>query len=490
MKTIKPTDGAAAAERRLAAWMLNMEHGAVAYGPDLLPLPGPHEPWPLVRLAPLTEKGLPAVAHYRPTVGLVYYTASDRLQVGALVDRLVALLEGLPEDHLKGHRAVAATPATVLRHRGRVLGGNLVIGPRRFYKKPVAEKKDELPARLLIRTPEADLEPPPHYSIRAAFTWGFMPVTAALAIDTLGSMAAFNAVVASLFYDAGLVSKLADGADEHRLTLADFDFPRLPAFLAGADAALEKPDPREARFGPEAHGAMPASAAFGSHGVLLVTPSRHLTFVGNHLCLRARAPPAHSHLPLAAWDPAAVAVRGPGQFQCCACDAPVGGEAILLWNPKSPAVSCHRAWFYLPLPTGTPLLRGDNANRALVLCLFCWGALESASCLSEHMGARLARTVVPHTQAEVCAACPGYSGLAPLLDAWPVRAIAGVAGAFVVTTSLNGPGAGAAVVLASEKLGPYPMLTAPGVASFRLPVVPNLRIAEVHAPRGAQAQAK
>src|SRR5262245_6727434 len=120
MKVIKPVAGTADAERRLVRSMLCMEHGAVAVGPDCAPLPPPHEPWPTVRLSPVTKKGLPAEAHYRPTVGIVFYTVGPAFSVRELVGRVAARLGELPEDHLRGHRAVAATPCSMLRHAGRV----------------------------------------------------------------------------------------------------------------------------------------------------------------------------------------------------------------------------------------------------------------------------------------------------------------------------------------------------------------------------------
>lgn len=475
MRVIKPTDGVIAAERRLVAAMLCMEHAALAYGPDLVLRPAPHEPWPTVQVRPLTAKGLPIAVHYRPTVGVVFYTAGQAFQVGQLVNRLSQLLDTVPEDHLRAYRAVAATPSSTLRHKGRVSGGNLVVGPRKCYKKAVAEKAG-LPARLLLWTPESDTELPPHYSIRAAFTWVFMPVTAALALTGFDSMAAVNAMVASIFYDAGMVSRLADGADFYRLTLDDFDFPRLPAFLAPP--------------APEAATIVTPVGLGAASGALVVTPpgadgrDGTLAYVGQHLCLRANPQrghglPAFMQLAPAPWDPETLLTRGPDQYQCCACEAPIGGDAVVIQGPKAPTTNQHREWYWCSTPPGTPLLRGDG--KGLLLCLACWNALESPDCLSRHMGARVSRTTVPFTQAQVCAVCPGYEGLAPLL-AGAVRPVQGVVGAYAVTTRADGPGGGVVVVLAGEKLGQFPALTVPDIAALRLPVVASLRLAEV---RGA-----
>jgi hypothetical protein len=496
MRIIAPTDGTVAAERRLAAWMLCMEHGCLAYGPDLAPLPPPHEPWPRVALPPLTDAGLPVVAHYRPAVGLVFYTAGEAFRVAQLVERLNGLLARVPEDHLRGLRAVAATPVSVLRHKGRVGGGTVVVGPRKPFEKPGA-RKGPLPARLLLYTPEAALELPCHFSVRAAFTWVFMPVTAALAIRDVDSMAAANALIASLLYDAGALARRAEGADFFRLSLEDFDLPGLPPFLAPRGAGARRPPAGGPRpcSGSDSELLLGGAAGLGGAGcgALVVSPADgSLSYVGQHLDLRAGGRPADVHrLPLAPWDPAALAARdgGPREaHQCCVCDAPLGGDAVLVEGARAPLVNPHRGqWAYFPQAPGAPLLPA-GARQGLLLCLPCWGALGSADCLPRHMEARVSRTVVPGSQALACAACPGFEGLAPLLDGC-VRPVPGAPGAFVVQTRADGPGAGAALVLAGEKLGPFPALTAAGVAALRLPVVAGLRLAELRAPWGPPRQA-
>jgi hypothetical protein len=130
--------------------------------------------------------------------------------------------------------------------------------------------------------------------------------------------------------------------------------------------------------------------------------------------------------------------------------------------------SHHRTWVFLNAPPGAPLL---PARRGFLLCPHCWSALDSPACLADHMDAQVARTVVPLTQADACAASPGYEGLAPLLAATaaPVR---GAPGAFVATA-----GDGGALVLAGARLGAFPALTEPALAALGLAVVAGLRLA-------------
>ena len=128
MRIVRPTDGALAAERRLASVMLCLEAGALAFGPDLAPRPPPHEPWPAIPVRPVTARGLPVTVTYRPTVGIVFYTASQAFRIAELVRRLQALLDAAPDGHLMGRHAIAATPFTVLRQKGRIAGGSALVG--------------------------------------------------------------------------------------------------------------------------------------------------------------------------------------------------------------------------------------------------------------------------------------------------------------------------------------------------------------------------
>lgn len=482
MRVLKPTetDADGGAERRLVAEMLCLEHGARAVGPDLQPLPAPHEPWPVVKLRPITAKGVPYAVHYRPTVGVVFYTLAPGSRVADLVGRLSAQLERAGDAHLRAYRAVAATPATVLRHKGRVAGGHVIVGPRKCYKKPVVKKAD-LPARLLQWTPPDDDEPPPHYSIRAAFTWVFMPVTAALAIGEgdFDSMPAVNATLSAVFYDEARICNIPDGGEASPLAIGNFEGIGLPPFLlppAGAAPASAVPT----RLGPRG-------------GAVLLDGAGRLTYVGRLLNLHLKAgrgvwPPGRNvlQLPAEAWAPETILLPGglanakSRDFQCVSCMAPLGGEVVVIRAPRAPATGQHREWFYCPVGSNVPLIGGALADGALLLCAFCWNALESPACLSVHMGARVTHTVLPFSQAEAAAACPGYEPLAPLL-AGTAAPLAGAPGAFVVKTPDGGPGGGASVILACEKLGRYPAITHPAVAAAKLGVVTGVALAEVRA---------
>jgi hypothetical protein len=465
MRVLKPekTDD----EVRLVAAMLNIEKGALAVGPNLEPLPPPHEPHPVVKMDPITARGVPYVIHYRSTVGVVYYTLTQGSHIAALIGRLAAQLDRAGDAHLRGYRAVAATPTTVLRHKMRVApaGGSMVVGPQKCHKKAIVDNKAGLPARLLHQwlppNDGSDIKPPPHYSVGAAFTWVFMPVTAALAMGEIGfdSMPAVNASLSAIFYDGGQTSNIPDGGEIALLTPNHFDVVGLPDFL---------------RLPPH-H--MPR------HGVILVHEDGRLTFVGRILNLHLKAgrnvwPPERSilqQLPAEAWAPETILL--PGEkiansksrgFQCVSCLAPLGGVVVIIRGGCVPATNLHRDWFYCAAEPRTPLV--GNAAAGLPLCAFCWNSLESPACLADHMGASLTHTTIPFSQAEAAAACPSHKMLAPLL-AGTATPITGAKGAFIVKTPENGPGGGVSVILACEKMGRYPAVTYPAIAAAKLSVI-------------------
>jgi hypothetical protein len=486
MRVIKPTETDAdrfVAESRLVAEMLCLEHGARAFGPDGQRLPEPHEPWPIVKLRPITATGVPSIIHYRPTVAVMYYTLSPGSSPRDLIGRLAAALERAGDAHLRGYRAVAATPSTVLRQKGRVIGGTVIVGTRKCVKKRNAEKSG-YPARLLQLAPDDEL--PPHYSIGAGFTWVFMPITAALAIGAANfeSMPAVNATLSAVYYDESQISTIPDGGDVARLTIGDFGAGDPPLFLSNAEAL-------RMQAGRDHHEIVP----FG--GAVLIDLDGCLTFVGRLLNLHLKPgqgawPPGRGleELSTEAWAPETVlrlSARPGGanemsrDFQCVNCAAPLGGAVAVIRAPRAPEFGRgihYREWSYIPAAPNSLLLKGAEADIGVLLCAFCWDALESPACLTAHLGARVTRTVLPFTQAEAAAACPGYEPLAPLL-AGRAAQLAGAEGAYVVTTPAEPQTDGASVILACEKLGRYPSITHPVIAATKLWVVTGVPLAVV-----------
>jgi len=455
MQVIKPTDGRAAAERRLAARMLCIEHAAVAYTPDLSPIPPPHAPCPLIEIPPITAKGLPSTVHYRATVGIVFYTTGKGFQAGDLVRRVSAILGALPDAHLLTPRAIGSSLSAVVRRRGQVVSGHAIVGPRKCYKKSKKGASD-LPARLLMWTPLVEPELPQHYSIRASFTWVFMPVSAALDIGEFGSMAQVNAMIASVLFDDALCSHYPEGAEVLRLFPGDFVTPPPPARLA----------------------CLASKSKCLSNGVLIVHPAtRSLSYATRDAPLHFPVRPTNA-LPWVEWESLSFGLPAPHRYQCCHCMVPIGGEAVVVRRPCTPPPNAHYVWgpgHGLP-DHKTPLLTG-RTGIDLLLCPHCWNSVKSPVCFTHHMAAIMMRTRTLLTQAQVCALCPGYEVLSALLEG-VVAPVSGVRGAY--TLSLHGADAkpGELVVLTGCALGAYPHLVIPEITALRLPVFVGLRIAE------------
>ncbi|MFA6166966.1 MAG: hypothetical protein WC700_10135 [Gemmatimonadaceae bacterium] len=534
MRILKPTDDAPASERRLAAWMLNMEHAAVAFDDAARPRPAPHEPFPVVEVPPVTKAGLPVLVHHRPRVGVVFYTADAGFRVDEFVSRLAALLQGTTDHLVKAPAAMNATPSTVLRLRGRVSPRTVVTGPHAFHEKPVgaAAARQAYPSRLLIWPPAGQVRAPPHVSYRAAFTWAFLPIEAALRIAGIEEREA-NAMVASVAYDAAGICRLEDAADVYRVEPRDFGVGTAPEFLTAPMPRKDLPEevlgtvdpgtqwiapltlmganviggilPAVFGFGGVRGGLPPRGFAFvgadappspiprvmgalGSSrlplldaglgaplGALLVDPaSGTLTYIGNYENLNLPLNPGWKLLPTAKWRESDVAKRGKGRLQCCSCDAPVGGDAVLLGSPRAPTSSqLHDVWFRQAHRPGAELLnKKKHGATSLLLCIYCWNALNAKQCLGgEHIRADVRRVVVPLTQSEVCAGCPGYQRL-PHLLAGRVRPVDQVPGAFILR------GKATELMLTGQCLGQFPSLTNPRVAALGLTTISDLRIAQ------------
>jgi hypothetical protein len=479
MKIIKPADtspqATAAAETRLVAAMYNMEHAAIVCDDKLAPLPAPHKLWPTVAVPPVTELGLPSTVHYKPSLAVVYHELGEA-EVVRFVARVSAAVDALGDAHLRGHRAAMATPAVVIRHTGRAIGGSIKAEVAEPFRLRLVES--ELPSRMYLwvnpAAPPSYTTPPPHFSARAVFTWVFLPVARALDIRQFVCLDAVNAMVASVLFDSVGMCRHPDAAEIFKLTMEDFVHSQIGALPKTLDfTRVAESQSAGTRRRP------------GNTAALLVKRDGSIELVGHYLNLR-RPAAAHSRaaLPALKWNPRQIATPGaktnlPGH-QCCSCAVPVSGPAVVFAGAKIPvrAEGVHRepyAYYRMPGESGDEILPETKhpASKRFLLCLRCWNHLDSPRCLTGHLGAKAWAVTVPLTQAEACANSPGFEGLAPLL-AGTAADIPGVAGAFVVSA------AGAKFIVAGANLGAYPGLSETALARLKLPIVANLCIAKMN----------
>lgn len=383
-------------------------------------------PWPIITMDPITKNGLPYIIHYRPSVGIIYYTLNVEHKIKDLVE---SISKKLKDDSHLCTVISAATPNTVMRQKSRIAGGNIIVGPRKCYKKSIVEKSN-LPARLLQWTPIDDLEPPPHYSIHAAFTWVFMPVTVALTIENSGfhSMSAVNATVSAIFYDGANLSNFSNDDEVTTLKFTNFKHVKLPSILESSMADIP---------------------AF-TKGVILIDQSGFMTYVGRTLNLHTRTIKQTyiNTLPEIPWDPSNIIPNlnhadddTRKNFQCISCLSPLSKGPVVL--------------FY-----------DEELKIKTLLCKFCWAALDPQITATQ--------TIFPYSQVETAAACPGYGVISKIISG-TATPIDNSEGAFVVSFN-DMPN----IIIAGKKLGQYPSITNMAISTAGLAVIPSLALALVN----------
>ncbi len=470
MKVIQLTSGdVEGALRRLAAEMLNLECGAVAYGPDLSRLPGPWAPYPVVTVPPVTAKGLPCQVHYQPASGVVYYTRRAGDSVWAWVQRLRELLGGAGVGHLEGPRAVAATPQGVFRARAQVSDWSRA---RTRLADPDDESKQAVVYRE-VRVPRSEdfgnntdlnhynsYSPPPISSPYAAFTWHFEP---AVYLALMGGRdhlwfdgRLVNAMVAGVLFDVGGASALADGASTLTPT-GVFALPEPPFPSWGGEGVHYRVNGQRSSGYPQQTDGLfvlrPRGGAPLSVGAPLSGPPHgayyQVTYVVHAPGLRPRsAGKDREPLPFAQWDPSTILQP----FSCIHCGVPIGGRAILIRGMRHPAAQAHPGKFCGGSPWGRLGLIIPAACRqtGVLLCPQCW----NSSCdLRAHLAASIYQTEVPLSQA-ASGACIGMTEGAVALLSGKAYPVADVPGAFVV-------------FLAEEPPCPEPTSAAAGVGRWQ-----------------------
>jgi hypothetical protein len=511
-----------ACELELAAWMANMEHGATVYAPDFTS--GAGTPWPAIPIPAVTRRGLSRVAHYRAAVGVVFYSPDySSADVSALARRLAAILEDRVGDaHLIGPgaiRAMDATAVSILRRRGDVKPGT-VIDHLEETAAPVGVGAAPPPSaarRLNVKLPGKPHFLPSEVGIGAVFTWCFLPITAVISeIGTsLGRGASssywggahrsrlLNALVASIYYDVPLAGRAAfspfrNGEEIFRyLECADFPPAALPAPLDWAALAAVR--------------AMGGSLAPGSR-MLTVDPESGK--IGLGLALYAGVPRAHraanaralAALPVLEWAQceggvaaaasaaaaSATAPPAPPPRRCLCCQFPVAGEAVAFREARyrpdliaaahgveaatQAATGCGELW------AGAAVPRHHRAHqRYQLICAACWSCLASPSCAASHLGTAAYRTVAP--TADIWRGYPGGETFAALCAGRARRTRA--EGIYTVQLA-----DGRFVALVGAHIfSKAPHISEPVLAQFGIPVISDLRIAEVVGQRAAAAAA-
>lgn len=434
-------------DRELAAEMLNFESGARAVGPDLAPLPPPHEPFPLVDAPLVTKGGVPYQMHYRPAVGVVYYVQPVGSTLRDQAGRVKALLDDAGFQHLMAYRAVAATSAAVMRRKGGVVARTVLLtGPDLTSLITYYDGKPS--ARLIFCCAPGCDAAPSCSSSRAAFTWVFLPVDTAFAITNLARLEfneignAVNASVAGIVHDPSRLLRSDVPRELKTLTIQDFG-EAIPDSVRRTQKKVSK--------------GLSALCGPGKNGALVFRDGR-FDYLGRWAETRSKRDAARA----AAGSPR-VPWPADAPSQCALCDVPLSGAAMLVRGARYPALRHHQTWHIMP-PSDLLEL---NDGAPIALCSACHVSL---ACVG-HMGGTAVHSEIPITQSEACARVPKYAVLVPLLEG-KVSPIEGVAGAFFVQHAQ-----GDMAVVGAHR-GEYPATRYEAIARLIVPVITLLNIME------------
>lgn len=407
MYVLRPAGGAQPAERRLAALMWCFEQGARVVGPDFAALPPPHEAWPAVVVPPATSRGHAVTVAFRPVFGYVFYTEHEGLSLEELTRALAGYL---PTNNVSTTQTASASFTTTHEDRGTI------ILNKHDRVTVVANGRPGHRQRRFARCIDVD----GCNNVQAGFVWRLRPVTwlleriaACTAGDAREDDSSGNEdaelrkmLVSSILYDAADLLRLDDGATVSTLSLSDFK----------------------------------VSLQLAVPGTLIVDGGR-LTFAGNVA------------LPWV-WRPVDGLAEAPPPpaTRCLTCAAPVGGVAVVFsLQPSGPESPIRHNW----------------RLKTQLLCLRCWGG---AGELLATLGAEVSRVRLPLSQAQQCAATPGFEHLASLLEG-TVTCADGLSGGFI----LEQEGHPSCLLVGSSR-GMFAALSA-DCRAFRLPVKAGLSLA-------------
>ena len=484
---VQPADqpqNAAYAKIQLIAHMLNMEHGQTEYllaGGNLQKNESPM-PWPLYEVPSLTTRGVACHVHYKPACGVIYYSSSDGiLGVVELANELALTLDEHTE-HLQKARAMSMTASSLLRNTlagppsvpavPAVLG-TAVVGPRKPFRKalPVGTARSNRPSRLLLVAPADEHEPPPIYSTRAAFTWVFLPMSAAFSISKMRALDPIivNALVAGIIFDAHRVLTCPNNSE----IMPSFTHIKEPLFnvhqISSHTGEFEK------KLGASFR-QFNRNYAFQ---IVVKEGKCHLSYLGDYRSLVPTRYHTHSRrtarrvlntLQHVRWPENTVAgCLGENRASSCVCcSAPLGGAAILVLSPKYP----ENAHTYIDklkdFTGGMPLFHPmAGAPTGALICEYCWIMIEQPVLETfEAFDVKPSRVHVPWTQADAADAMK-LDGLSCILRG---RVTKVTTGAYRLTRQGQKD-----IILAGSSLGPCPILDYPEKMANAI-VLPDLHI--------------
>jgi hypothetical protein len=407
----------------LVSEMLCLEHGARLYDSELQLMPKPHELWPTVTIKPKTKHGFPQVVHYQPTVGIVLYCLPRTQTIASLVKSVAKKLEEFDVQHLtETYKLTGAVSCMTGRQAiPHVDATTVVVGPQPVFRK-CAPETARLPARLLQWTP-SDLvfELPRSHSIRAAFTWVFMPLHIGLHPPPDPSKSLLNMLLASIVYDATNICIHDAGTDVD--------------WLKRSDIVIDIEDP------------------LNGYDCFLINPDGKPLLIRDYSVLSAKPKPP---LPIERWTPSDLYM--PQRFTvidmyiCNSCNIPLGDECIVLRQIEIDS---------------SPILYGESASAEFLVCIHCWNSFNIPSNVSY----KAFRTSLPFSQAENLAKNPKRDRHHALLTC-KITTFPAIPGVYIATA----PDGSQKILMDHERHQRYDCLSMPKIIDLNLPVIPMVMI--------------
>ncbi|MDE2100346.1 MAG: hypothetical protein KGL39_24050 [Patescibacteria group bacterium] len=400
---------------RIAAAMFAIESG------------GAHGKGVEITIPPLTTAGVAYTVNFRPTVGLILYTAGRGFSADKLASDLRAAIDQLGIAHLKGFRATDVTPcATLLK--------DVAVVPTTIVRGRDDAKNDDSPpfARQFIVEPVNARALPSYKSTGAAFTWHIMSSIAAMVDAKCSSMRAFNAHHASVIYDFG---DFLPAGPVSEIKATDVAIPAAPTEIVDALG-------NQHRWFTALNGIVVMD-----DGSITVTGSAEFTTIP-----RAQLPAEFKE-----WKELRTINSELDYPHCLTCEAPLSGDIVVIMRPKQPEPRMDLFAYNQRIPVGADLV-GD---RGAAMCQYCFCSMKNDT--QREFAFTAVRSRFPRTQVEAFADCPAYAKFLPLITAGPAVRVERL-NAFVV---------GGKFVLAEESVVPFQTawLGIPALAALKLPIV-------------------
>lgn len=386
---------------RIAACMYNFETGRKHFDEkgNKIPTIGkrPHAPFPVITIPSKTTKGKDITVQYRPTVGIVFYTAGPGFDPMKLAFDLRTELAKFNTNgdhcaHLGGFRATDVSPCTTLRKNIPISDGTVITqsGAQQILRQTITRQ-------IIIKSVD-DLQLPSYISKQSAFTWVIMNAGGIVNVGCY-NMITFNALSASVIYDHA--DAISGDSVKVLLTASDIKASPVPENIKKALTVV---------------GNGWFMAPQNPHvGVLIEAKTGEISIVGNRSTLgggRTFCLPSTFRK----WDDLKTTNRDFNELNCGFCHIPLANDVIVVMQPlQHEPNTVNDIYGFTHYPPGSKII-GD---RGFAVCLFCYISLPT--CIVSHLRCDIIHSRIERTQIEAFKGNTTWEKFIPLISEKAVR---------------------------------------------------------------------